>query len=85
MKELFADLPEAISNIQEIVDKVEVFSLARDVLLPAFDIPKEFQDKLDEEDGGKRGGKQLFKTYYLSRSQKTIWRDYRSYQRALGF
>ena len=55
MKTLFADLPKAISNIQEIVDKIEVFSLARDVLLPAFDIPKEFQDKLDDEDGGKRG------------------------------
>lgn len=55
MKSLFADLPEAISNIQEIVDKIEVFSLARDVLLPAFDIPEEFQDVLDDEDGGKRG------------------------------
>ncbi|MDT7832397.1 DNA polymerase III subunit alpha [Flavobacteriaceae bacterium S356] len=55
MKTLFADLPKAISNIQEIVDKIEVFSLARDVLLPAFDIPEKFQDKLDEEDGGKRG------------------------------
>ncbi|MFY0630514.1 MAG: DNA polymerase III subunit alpha [Flavobacteriaceae bacterium] len=55
MKQLFADLPQAISNIQEIVDKIEVFSLARDVLLPAFDIPEEFQDKLDDEDGGKRG------------------------------
>ena len=55
MKELFADIPEAISNIQEIVDKVEIFSLARDVLLPKFDIPEEFQDKRDEEDGGKRG------------------------------
>ncbi len=55
MKSLFADLPEAISNIQEIVDKIEVFSLARDVLLPAFDIPEEFQDALDDEDGGKRG------------------------------
>lgn len=55
MKALFSDLPEAISNIQEIVDKIEVFSLARDVLLPAFDIPEKFQDKLDEEDGGKRG------------------------------
>lgn len=55
MKSLFADLPDAISNIQEIVDKIEVFSLARDVLLPAFDIPAEFQDTLDDEDGGKRG------------------------------
>ena len=55
MKELFADIPEAISNIQEIVDKIEPFSLTRDVLLPAFDIPEEFQDPLDAEDGGKRG------------------------------
>ncbi len=55
MKTLFADLPEAIINIQEIVDKVEPFTLARDVLLPAFDIPEEFRDEKDNEDGGKRG------------------------------
>lgn len=55
MKKLFADLPEAILNIQEIVDKIEPFTLARDVLLPAFDIPEEFQDEADVEDGGKRG------------------------------
>ncbi|CAM1351228.1 DNA polymerase III subunit alpha [Tenacibaculum crassostreae] len=55
MKKLFADLPEAIINIQEIVDKVEPFGLARDVLLPAFDIPEEFRDEKDLEDGGKRG------------------------------
>ncbi|WP_272151354.1 DNA polymerase III subunit alpha [Tenacibaculum aiptasiae] len=55
MKTLFADLPDAIINIQEIVDKVEPFTLARDVLLPAFDIPEEFTDAKDNEDGGKRG------------------------------
>ncbi|AUC13965.1 DNA polymerase III subunit alpha [Tenacibaculum sp. SZ-18] len=55
MKMLFADIPEAISNIQEIVDKVEGFTLARDVLLPAFEIGEEFQDAQDEVDGGKRG------------------------------
>jgi DNA polymerase-3 subunit alpha len=55
MKTIFADLPEAISNIQEIVDKIEPFTLARDVLLPAFDIPEKFKDSKDEEDGGKRG------------------------------
>ncbi|WP_103069530.1 DNA polymerase III subunit alpha [Aquimarina sediminis] len=55
MKDLFKDLPEAIINIQEIVDKIEPFVLARDVLLPAFDIPEEFQSKEDEIDGGKRG------------------------------
>ncbi|WP_271784967.1 DNA polymerase III subunit alpha [Aquimarina algiphila] len=55
MKALFKDLPEAIINIQEIIDKVEPFELARDVLLPAFDIPEEFQFKEDQIDGGKRG------------------------------
>ncbi len=55
MKELFADLPEAIVTVGEIVAKIEPFGLARDVLLPAFDIPDEFQDPQDAIDGGKRG------------------------------
>jgi len=55
MKELFVDLPEAITNIQEVVDKTEPYTLARDVLLPAFDIPDKFQDAKDAEDKGKRG------------------------------
>ncbi len=55
MKKLFADMPEAISNIQEIVDKIEAFTLARDVLLPAFEIGDQFKDPQDEVDGGKRG------------------------------
>ena len=55
MKALFKDIPEAITNIQEIVDKVEAFELAREVLLPKFDIPDEFKHDEDEQDGGKRG------------------------------
>nr|WP_321232398.1 DNA polymerase III subunit alpha [uncultured Psychroserpens sp.] len=55
MKALFRDIPEAITNIQDVVDKVEGFQLARDVLLPAFDIPDEFKDDADLADGGKRG------------------------------
>ena len=55
MKEVFKDLPESIINIQEVVDKVEPFELARDVLLPKFDIPDDFKVAQDEEDGGKRG------------------------------
>ncbi|WP_339661933.1 DNA polymerase III subunit alpha, partial [uncultured Polaribacter sp.] len=61
MKKLFADLPEAISNIQEIVDKIEIYTLAREVLLPAFDIPDEFKDLKDEEDKGKRGENNFLK------------------------
>lgn len=55
MKNLFKELPQAISNVQEIVDKIEPFELARDVLLPAFTIPDEFLVAEDENDGGKRG------------------------------
>lgn len=55
MKKLFLDVPEAIQSIDEIISKCEHYGLARDVLLPAFDIPEEFQDAKDLEDGGKRG------------------------------
>jgi len=55
MKSLFKDLPEAITSISEVIDKVESYSLKRDVLLPKFDIPEEFQDLEDDKDGGKRG------------------------------
>ncbi len=55
MKKAFADLPEAILNIQEVVNKIEPYSLYRDVLLPKFEIPAEFQVADDQTDGGKRG------------------------------
>ncbi|HMB62841.1 MAG TPA: DNA polymerase III subunit alpha [Eudoraea sp.] len=55
MKTLFKDLPESILNTQEIVSKIEPFDLARDVLLPAFEIPSGFRVKEDAEAGGKRG------------------------------
>ncbi len=55
MKELFADLPEAIENTNEIAAKCEGFTLARDVLLPKYDIPEQFVHAEDDADGGKRG------------------------------
>jgi len=55
MKSLFANLPEAIINIQGIIDKCEYYSLSREVLLPAFDIPKEFINELDAIEGTKHG------------------------------
>ena len=55
MKELFKDHPEAILNTKHIADKVEFYDLARDVLLPAFEIPDEFKHDEDEQDQGKRG------------------------------
>jgi len=55
MKKAFEDLPDAILNIQEVIDKVEIYSLYRDVLLPKFEIPDEFLHPDDELDSGKRG------------------------------
>ncbi len=43
MKQVFQDLPEAIDNTGEIVDKVDLLDLKRDILLPNFPIPKVFQ------------------------------------------
>ena len=47
MKSLFRDLPEVIDTINEIVEKVEKYELKRDVLLPKFTIPKEFETEDD--------------------------------------
>jgi DNA polymerase-3 subunit alpha len=55
MKKLFADLPEAITCTHEIAEKVTSYKLAREVLLPKFDIPAEFVHPEDAVDGGKRG------------------------------
>ncbi|MCQ2314986.1 MAG: DNA polymerase III subunit alpha [Bacteroidales bacterium] len=56
MYEIFKDVPEAITNTQEIVDKVESYSLKRDPIMPAFAIPEDFgtvegyRKKFSEED-----------------------------------
>ncbi len=42
MAAIFSDLPEALSNTQEIVDKVEVYSIDADPIMPKFPIPEEF-------------------------------------------
>ena len=42
MAAIFADIPEAISNTQEIVDKVEVYSIDSGPIMPKFPIPEDF-------------------------------------------
>lgn len=53
MTETFRDLPEAIDNTNEVVDKVEVLNLTRDILLPNFPVEKRFQIHEKEETIGK--------------------------------
>src|SRR5258705_12313657 len=64
MSKVFSDLPEAIDNTNEIVDKVELLDLTRDVLLPAFPIDKKFQLHDKEEKIGK---------YMVSAESKNQW------------
>jgi DNA polymerase-3 subunit alpha len=42
MNKLFADIPEALENTQEIADKIELFDLDSAPIMPEFPIPKEF-------------------------------------------
>ncbi|MCS6967913.1 MAG: DNA polymerase III subunit alpha [Cytophagales bacterium] len=43
MNQLFSDLPQALDNTNEIVDKVEKLKLKRDILLPNFPLPEGFR------------------------------------------
>jgi DNA polymerase III subunit alpha len=47
MTDLFSDRPDAIDNTNEIVDKVDVLNLKKDILLPNFPVPLEFQVHAD--------------------------------------
>ena len=42
MNELFADLPEVLATTQEICDKVGLYSIENDPLMPDFPIPEQF-------------------------------------------
>jgi DNA polymerase-3 subunit alpha len=45
MSKVFGDLPEAIENTNEIVDKIRLLDLKREILLPFFPVPKEFSSQ----------------------------------------
>ncbi len=45
MTKVFEDIPEAIDNTNEIVDKVDLLDLKRDILLPHFVVPSNFKSQ----------------------------------------
>lgn len=47
MNELFADVPEAMSNTQEVLGKVERYSIEHGPILPNFPLPEGFTDNND--------------------------------------
>lgn len=42
MEEIFSDIPDALANTEEILNKVEFYSINHAPIMPFFDIPKEF-------------------------------------------
>lgn len=42
MYDIFKDIPEALASTQEILDKVETYSINHSPIMPFFEIPKEF-------------------------------------------
>ena len=47
MNQLFGDIPASLDNTLEIYDKIDSIKLVRDVLLPAFPLPKQFKTQDD--------------------------------------
>ncbi len=47
MTQLFSDLPQAIDNTNEIVDKIEPLKLKQDIMLPNFKVPEGFATQDD--------------------------------------
>ena len=47
MADLYADIPQALDNTQEIVDKIESYDLNHDPVMPDFPIPDEYEDADD--------------------------------------
>jgi DNA polymerase-3 subunit alpha len=45
MIELFSDIPQAIDNTNEIIDKVELLNLKKDIMLPHFQLPDGMTDQ----------------------------------------
>ena len=50
MEAIFSDIPEALTNTQEIVDKVEIYDIDHDAIMPKFDIPASFGKEEDYPD-----------------------------------
>jgi len=47
MNKLFADIPEALANTQEINDKIELYNLSSSPIMPVFPIPEDFGKEED--------------------------------------
>ena len=70
MNEIFADVPEALSNTLEILDKVETYSINHSPIMPFFPIPKEFGT--EEETRKRISPEELFREFTTDENGKEI-------------
>jgi DNA polymerase-3 subunit alpha len=61
MNEIFSDVPEAMANTLEVLDKVEIYSIEHGPIMPFFPIPEEFGT--EEEWRQKITKEQLYKEF----------------------
>jgi DNA polymerase-3 subunit alpha len=47
MRSVFSDIPEAVDNVGELVDKIEKYKLDHDPIMPDFELPEGYEDKND--------------------------------------
>ena len=60
MNDIFSDIPEALTNTLEVLDKVEPYSIDHGPIMPFFPIP----ERLEQKKSGKRNSQR--KTYTRS-------------------
>jgi len=73
MQSLFSELPEAIDNIEGLIAKIEPYSLKREVLLPAFDIPESFTENLTKEE--KKDGENVYLKHLTYKGAKLRYEE----------
>lgn len=70
MAEIFKDLPEALENTQEIADKIEVYDIDSDPIMPKFPIPEDFGT--EEEYRKKFSEEELFDEFTQNEKHEVV-------------
>ena len=70
MNEIFSDVPEALSNTLEILDKVKTYSIDHSPIMPFFPIPAEFGT--EEETRKRISPEELFREFTTDENGKEI-------------
>ena len=70
MSDIFCDVPEAIENTMEVAEKVEVYSIDSDPIMPMFDIPASFGS--EEEYRRRITEKELFDEFTQNEKHEAV-------------